>query len=194
MHKQPVIIAAAAVLIMGLSACGGGGTSPSITGDASTVTPGATAPGAEVSTAPPSPTTPRVAQFGQTASWPDGLSIKVDFAGWRPASEGAAGAVEGRIALFNITVTNNSQKEVSGGLLAHPRAQAGPANEEIGTAIDYRQDIGLGSFSTVLPGESQTAKAAYGISAAQASAVRFEFSDPAFSNPPIIFKGEIPAR
>jgi hypothetical protein len=193
MHRPVATTAATAALLMGLVGCSGGGTSPSVTGDAATMAPGTVTPAPETPTTTPTPTSPRVAEFGQTASWPGGLAIKVDFAGWRPASESASGAIEGRLALFTITLINNSQQEVNGGFLASPRAAAGPKNTEVEQATDYRQDIGYSTFSTVLPGESQQVNTAYGIAAAQASSVRLEFQDPKYTNPPIIFKGTIPA-
>ncbi|MFY9635615.1 MAG: hypothetical protein WAL27_12895, partial [Cellulosimicrobium cellulans] len=179
--------------LMGLVGCSGGGTSPSVTGDAATMTPGTVKPAPETTTATPTPTAPRVAAFGQQATWPDGVGIKVDFAGWRPAGEYASGAVEGRLALFTITLINNSQAEVDGGFLAMPRAAAGPQNKEVEQATDYEQDIGYSTFSTVLPGESQQVQTAYGIPAELVSSVRLEFKDPNYTNPPIIFKGAIPA-
>jgi hypothetical protein len=186
MHKPLATTAAAAALIVSLAACSY--SDPEATGDAATPPAGTVAP----TTPEPSPnaTGALVAEFGQTATYPDGVAVKLDFLGWRPATETTDGAVDGRIALFNISVTNNSPTEIEGALLSFPQLRAGPNNTRILIAADA--DALPGVMSTILPGESQQALAVYGIPADVAGDVRVEFPSLKFVDPPIIFKGALP--
>ncbi|MGM9472500.1 hypothetical protein ACS5PJ_10895 [Pseudarthrobacter sp. YS3] len=185
--KKLLASGAAFALLLALTSCAS--DTPTISGNPGGGETGSSA-SAAASTPSPTPTDNRMAAFGQTATFPDGVAIKVDFSGWVAATPAASGAVEGRIATFTVTVTNGSKKEWAGTLMGIPDVRVGPSLTPAEIAIDEGTDHFL---TTVMPGESQSAKLGYGITAADSGQVRLEFMPVDFIGTSVIFQGELAA-
>lgn len=69
------------------------------------------------------------------------------------------------------------------------KATVGPEGKHVSQL--YSSSLRGGGFSTILPGETQTIRVGYGISAADAKNVRIEVRAPNVSDRSAIFKGAI---
>ncbi len=145
----------------------------------------------EKASAPP-PATPvpsfQVAAFGDTVKFPGGVALTAK-ASVQPAGPYAAGAVEGRIVIVEVTVTNNSTTPFNAALVAYPKVTYGAKGFPAENAVDG--DKTSGSIGNLLPGEAQTATSGYGIPSAGLADVRIEFSGPSHGDDPAIFKGAV---
>ncbi len=118
--------------------------------------------------------------------------MTVKSVGFQPVGQYASGAVEGQAAVFEMTVQNAGEKELSAALMSLPKVTYGASNAKAGTVIDSSSNLGMDMLSTILPGETQTVKVAAAIPAAEAAAVRVEVTGPnAFTDKPAIFKGAV---
>lgn len=118
------------------------------------------------------PALPDVAAFGDTVTFSDGLTVTIQSAGLKTASAYAAGAVEGKIAAVQITVTNGSDEVVDAVGVSALTATAGEAGKPAPPAGD--DGITNSSLGSVLPGETKTGVFGYGLSAIDAQKVRLE--------------------
>lgn len=171
-------LAASAALALSLTACGG---------SSNTVTPAA--PAASASSAAPAENK-LSGTFSDTITFPGGVAVTVKPA-VVTADQYAAGAVEGKIVTFDISVTNGGKEDVNGAMMSFPKVSYGAQGTKAQTATDIQAGIGASSFSTILPGETSTVKVGYGIPAANFGDVRVEISSPSFSDKPAIFKGAV---
>jgi len=106
-----------------------------------------------------------------------------------PTTQGALGAVDNRAAVIIMAVTAGSQ-EIDAGLMGLPIVKVGATGKEVEKVYDS-ESLGMDSLSTILPGETQTIKIGYGMTAAQAKDVRVEVGGPSYEDRPAIFKGAI---
>jgi hypothetical protein len=173
-------LAASAALALSLTACGGANNTVS-SGAASAAAPAA----AETSAAPKLSGT-----FADTITFPSGVAVTVKPA-VVPAAQYAAGAVEGKIVTFDITVTNGGKESVNGAMMSYPNVSYGAQGTKAQNATDVQAGIGASSFSTILPGETSTVKVGYGIPAAGFADVRVEIAAPNMMDKPAIFKGAV---
>ncbi|MBJ2120848.1 hypothetical protein I6N91_07630 [Arthrobacter sp. MSA 4-2] len=178
--KNSIALTAALLLGIGLSACNGAeptespGGVPSATQDA-------------IGEAPAS----QSAAFGDTVTFEGDVEVTVESRGFQSASGSAPGAVEGRYAVFEITVVNNGQEEVDGGLMNLPTVRAGDAGTAVQPVVDSDTGIGGELLSTIPPGDTQTAQFAYGIAAADADIIQMEIADPTGTGEDAIYQGAI---
>ncbi len=190
--KLRVLFAAAAVAIAALSGCAG----------SNTVTPGPTTlptgagPTAPPTGAGPEPTqTPQVktsGAFGDTITFPSAIAVRVTPGRAIPASQTGMGAVEGKIVVFDVVVTNGGTEPINASMMGSPKVSYGAQGIQAQSAFDSQALGGYGgSFSTILPGETQTVSVAYGIPTAGFGDVRMEVNSANYSDPPAIFKGAV---
>lgn len=192
MNNNKTTFATLAAAIAVLTAC---------SGPAPTVEPGTNAP-SESSPVAPAPVTPTTAapttaaptpvdqqaKFGDTVTFEDGTKVKVTSGGFIKAGQQDDNAVEGRIAVINLSVTAG-REEIDAAMMGTPRVTAGaaarPAPQINASELSGEQ------LSTIPPGETQAIRIGYGISAADAKNVRVEVRGPSSSARPAIFEGEI---
>lgn len=186
--KLRVLWAAAAVAIGSLSACGG----------SNTVTPGPTTlptgagPEPTQTTATPTPQAKTSGAFGDTITFPSAIAVRVSSGKVVPASESGLGAVEGKIVVFDVAVTNVGTEPINASMMGTPKVSYGAQGIQAESVYDSAALGGSGgNFSTILPGETQTVAEAYGIPSASFGDVRMEVSSPNYSDPPAIFKGAV---
>lgn len=180
MNKTAVTtFAISAVLAGSLAACSGGNTIAPPPSQAAPATTSAPAP------------QQYTADFGGSVTFTDGVKVSVSQPKALPATETAAGAVEGKVVAITITVTNGSKAPVNGSLVGFPKFSYGADNVEAQTVYDAGQHIGDSHLSTILPGETQTATVGFGVPAAGYGAVRVEVRPVNFTDQPAIFKGAV---
>ncbi len=178
--KNSFALTAALSLGIGLSACGGAeptespGGVPSATQDAIGEMPAN-----------------QSAAFGDTVTFEGGVEVTVESRGFQSASGSAPGAVEGRYAVFEITVVNNGEAEVDGGLMNLPTVRAGDSGTAVQPVVDSDTGIGGELFSTIPPGETQTAQFAYGIAADDADLIQLEITDPTAAGEDALYQGAV---
>lgn len=192
MNKNKAAVATLAAAVAVLTAC---------SGPAPTVQPGTNTP-TESSPVAPAPVTPttaapttaaptpadRSAKFGDTVSFEDGTKVKVTSEGFIEAGQQDEGAVEGRIAVLNLSVTAG-REEIDAAMMGSARVTAGAAGRP---APQVRAgELSGEQLGTIPPGETQTVRIGYGISAADAKNVRVEVPAPNSSDRPAIFEGAI---
>jgi hypothetical protein len=169
---------AAIVALGSLTACGA---------SSNTVSQGSAAPAAASSAAAPEAKT--TGAFGDTITFPSGVAVKVTKGTVVPAAQYAAGAVEGNIVTFDLSVTNGSKEEINGAMMGMPKVTVGAQGTAVQNATDVQAGIGSAYLSTILPGETQTVKIGFGIPAANLNDVRMEVTGPTFTEKAAIFKG-----
>jgi hypothetical protein len=178
--KNSIALTASLLIALGLSGCSGADQA---------VTPGTEAPAtqgaAEESSAG------RSAAFGDTVTFDGDVEVTVESLGFQPASGSAAGAVDGQYAVFEITVVNNGQAEVDGGLMNLPLVRAGASGTSVQPVVDSDTGIGMEVLSTILPGGTQTAKFAYGIATADADLIQMDIADPTSTGQDATFQGAV---
>ncbi|MDT0169448.1 hypothetical protein [Pseudarthrobacter sp. BRE9] len=185
--KLKILFVAAAVAIGSLSACGG----------SNTVTPGLSTPPAAAGPEPTQTTatqTPRaktVGAFGDTITYPSAIAVKVSPGRVVPSSQTGMGAIEGKIVVFDLAVTNGGTEAVEGSMMGRPKVSYSAQGIEAQSAYDFALGNSGGSLSTILPGETQTVTVAYGIPTASFGDVRMEVHSANYSDPPAIFKGAV---
>ncbi|WP_374153037.1 hypothetical protein [Pseudarthrobacter sp. WHRI 8279] len=103
-----------------------------------------------------------------------------------PGGQYAYGAVEGNITLFTVTVVNEGTEPVNGFTMAYPRVTYGATGTEAQRANN--ENVGGGTLSTILPGETQSVKVGFGIPQVELPSVRVEVMGPSYSDFPAIFK------
>lgn len=183
MFKSRYALSAAAVIaVVALTGCGSSGNTVTSGSDASA------APAAAAETPAAAKTT---GTFGDTITFPNGVAVTVSKAVVVPAAQYAAGAVEGQIVTFDLSVKNGGTEDFAAALMGFPKVTVGAQGTQVQNATDINAGIGSGTFSTILPGETQTVKLGYGIPAAEFGDVRMEVTGPTFSDKPAIFKGAI---
>lgn len=173
--------AAAAVIIAAALALTGCSTAASNTVEKAGTT---AAPAAAPATTPP----PSVAAFGDSVKFPEGISVTTK-ATIQAAGPYASGAVEGKIVVVEVSVTNNSTEPFNAALTAYPKVTYGAKGDPAQHAFDG--DKTGGNIGNLLPGETQTATQGYGIPAAGLSDLRVEFNGPKFGDNPAVFKGAV---
>jgi hypothetical protein len=134
----------------------------------------------------------RSAKLGETVTYDKGVKVTLQSLGFQPVGQYASGAIEGQAAVFELTVENGGDTELSAGLMSLAKVSYGEKNTKAESVIDSGNKLGLDSFSTILPGETQTVKFGAAIPAASAGIVRIEVTGPnAFADKPAIFKGAV---
>jgi hypothetical protein len=148
------------------------------------------APESAASSAPTAsePALPDVAAFGDTVTFADGMTVTVQSAGLKPASASAYGAVDGKIAAVQITVTNEGDEVVDAGGVSTLTASAGEAGVSAPSAAD--EGIDNPTLGSILPGETRTAVFGFGLSAADAQKLRLEIYGNNHSDS-VVFAGAI---
>lgn len=155
------------------------------------VTKSSDLPPAPVTSSAPAPTktTAPAATFGDKVTFPSGVSVVVTAAS-TPADKYAIGAVDGKIVVVKIAITNGSAKSVSGFLPSIPKVSYGAQGVQADRAMDIQvADTKL--VSTVQPGETQTALYTAGVPVAEFGTVRVEVPSPNIGEDPAIVKGPI---
>ncbi len=185
MNKTTITAVLAAVALAALTGCGAASTNTI----SSAAPAAAAAPSDTVTTAPAA--TPGAAKFGQSVTFPSGVSVTVT-PDVQTASESAAGAIDGKIVYFNIKITNGSKASVDGSLASYPTVSYGAAGTAASSGVDMGAKGGASSWvRTLLPGETKTARAGFGIPAKDFGDVRVEISSPDLTDEPAIFKGSV---
>ena len=185
--KLNILFVAAAVAIGSLSACQG----------SNTVTPGPSTPPAAAgpeptqTTATPTPRAKTVGAFGDTITYPSAIAVKVSPGRVVPSSQTGMGAIEGKIVVFDLAVTNGGTEPIEGSMMGRPKVSYSAQGIEAQSAYDFALGNSGGSLSTILPGETQTVTVAYGIPTASFGDVRMEVHSANYSDPPAIFKGAV---
>lgn len=192
MNRKLALSSACLALAVGVTACQGepntiteGGDTPTAQAEATSVTPTPTV----TPPATPTPTVKLSGAFGDTITFPSGVAVKVSQPVAVAADQYAYNAVEGRIVVVEIAVTNGSKEPLDGSLMGYPTVRYSAKGIEARSANDAT--IGSDSFSTILPGETQTVKEGYGIPAAGFADVRVEIRGPSLEDRPAIFKGAV---
>lgn len=180
MNRTAAVVALGAVLFLGACSQPENVIVPSSAPSASSTSPS--------QEATPSPARKLSAAFGESVIFPEGVSITVAAPSLVPASASAAGAVEGQIAVFDMTVKNSSKESVNAALMSYPKVSYGASGAQAQTASDIGAGLGSASFSTVLPGETQTIRVAFGIPPAELASARVEIQAPDLTGQPAIFK------
>lgn len=139
-------------------------------------------------TAPTAAAAPYIAAFGDTVKFPEGIAVTAK-ATLQTAGQYAAGAVEGKIVVVEVSVTNNSAEPFNAALTGYPKVTYGAKGLPADIAADG--DKTSGNIGNLLPGETQTATNGYGIPAAGLSDIRIEFNGPKFGDSPAVFKGAV---
>ncbi len=134
------------------------------------------------------PALPDVAAFGDTVTFADGMTVTIQSAGLKTASAYAAGAVEGKIAAVQITVTNEGEEVVDAAGVSALTASAGEAGTPAPSAAD--EGITNPTLGSILPGETKTGVFGYGLSAIDAQKVRLEIYGNNFEDR-VVFAGAI---
>jgi len=185
MNKPVAALAVTAAIAFALTGCGGSNTvqPPAPAAAASTPAPAVTPS--------PTPTSAPVGEFGGTVTFPSGVKLTLGKPVVVVAGQYSSGGVEGKIVTFDISVTNGSKTALSAAMLGFPSVTYGANGDKAEMASDFQQKIGAPTFTTILPGETQTGKAGYGIPAAGFGAVRVEFRAPSYTEQPAIFKGAV---
>jgi hypothetical protein len=192
MNRNQATIATLAAAVAVMTAC---------SGPAPNVQPGTNTP-AESSPVAPAPVTPTTAApttaaptpadlsatFGDTVTFTDGTKVKVTSGGFIKAGQQDEGAVDGRIAVLNLSVTAG-REEIDAAMMGSARVTVGTAGSPA-PQIRSRELTGE-QLTNVPPGEMQTIRIGYGISAADAKDVRVEVPAPTSSDLPAIFEGAI---
>ncbi|WP_267275749.1 hypothetical protein [Arthrobacter sp. CDRTa11] len=134
----------------------------------------------------------RSAAIGETVTYDSGVKVTVKSLGFQPVGQYAVGAVEGQAAVFELTVENGGKEELNAALMSLPKVTYGASNAKAESVIDSGAGLGMNMLSTILPGETQQAKVAAAIPAAEAGTVRVEVTGPsAFTDKAAIFKGAL---
>lgn len=182
MKKALLVLPVAALLLAGCS-------SPAPSVSSGKETQAAAAGGAA---ATPAAASDRSAALGETVTYESGVKVTVKSLGFQPVGQYASGAIEGQAAVFELTVENGGKEELNAALMSLPKVTHGASNVKADSVIDSSAGLGMDMLSTILPGETQQAKVAAAIPAADAGAVRVEVSGPsAFTDKPAIFKGAL---
>ncbi|MFJ6378358.1 hypothetical protein ACIQH9_21880 [Pseudarthrobacter oxydans] len=126
------------------------------------------------------------APLGGTITFPSGVKVSVSPPEVVPGGQYAYGAVEGNIPLFTVTVVNEGTEPVNGFTMAYPRVTYGATGTEAQRANN--ENVGGGTLSTILPGETQSVKVGFGIPQVELPSVRVEVMGPSYSDFPAIFK------
>jgi hypothetical protein len=185
-RRRHALAAAVLFAAVGLAGCSGNTVTP----PPNTISTGTAAAPAPAAAAKPSPTASGDAAFGSTVTFPEGVTLTVTYSGTVPATPGAAGAVNGRIAVFTVAVTNGSKQPVMGALMSYPTATFGAAGQHATAAFDAGQGIGE-PLTTINPGESQTIKVGFNFPVTAPAPARLEFTPPSYAETPAIFKGTV---
>jgi hypothetical protein len=186
MKKLTISVTIAALSIAALTGCGSEASSNTIS---STTAAAPVAAAAPASSAPAS--TPGAAKFGQTVTFPSGVSVTVT-PEVHTASESAAGAIDGKIVYFNVKIHNGSKASINGSLSSSPTVSYGADGTEASSGVDLGTKGGdTGWVRTLLPGETKTARSGVGIPVKDFGDVRVEVSSPDMADDPAIFKGSI---
>ncbi|MHA7263163.1 hypothetical protein ACX80W_08170 [Arthrobacter sp. TMN-37] len=178
--RNSIALTATLLIGLGLSGCGGGESAetppsePPTTQDAIEEVP-----------------SNQSAAFGDTVTFDGGVEVTLQSHGFEAASGSAPGAVDGQYAVFEITVVNNGEEEVDGGLMNLPTVRAGDSGTAVQPVVDSDTGIGTEVLSTIPVGGTETAKFAYGIAAADADLVQVEIADPTGAGQDAIFQGAI---
>lgn len=147
--KNLSVITLSAALLLGLSACSGGGP----TGEASTP---ASAPAAQSApqTEEPSGTT-GTSKFGQVWKYDDGLTITVSKPAASVGTETSTAAGK-PISVFTVTIVNGTKEAVKP--LAFPTVNHGAEGLSAEQVFDSAAGLGGGFDNTILPGKRATVK------------------------------------
>ena len=186
-RKLALTVSALALAAGSLTACGE---------ESNTATPGPDNPAAtptpaqEMSTDAPAPTTATPtaktsAAFGDTITFPSGVAVKAEQPVTVTAAPNAAGAVQGKIVIIDVAVTNGSKELIND-------ANMGAQGTAAQNAVDAQAGIGMATFSGIRPGETRTVKLGYGIPEAGLADVQMKVQAPNFDvASPAIFKGAV---
>jgi len=174
MKKTIAALAASVALAATLAACSG-----------NTVEAPAPAP-SQSQAQPAAPTQGTSSAFGGAVTFPGGVKVSVSKPELVPGGQYAYGAVEGKITTFTITVTNGSDQPINGGLMGFPQVTYGAKGTKASNANN--ESIGANFLSTILPGETQSAKVGYGVPPAELATVRVEVMGPNIADLPAVFK------
>lgn len=168
-----------ALVVTALTGC----TTPTTTPNAGAKPAAAVTTQAATAAAPAPQTT-----WGDTVTFNGGLTATVTAAS-QPAGEYPYGAVEGRIVVVTLTLTNTSQTPINAVFTSLPRLTSGTAGIKAESAYD--NSINLDTVGNMLPGETRTVTSGYGVPTANYGAVRVEVTAPDMVSPSAVFKGAI---
>ena len=144
----------------------------------------------------PAPTTEapavrdKIAKFGESFEYMDGLAVTVTGAGAAIASETAAGAevTEGQMYLFTVEVVNGSE-EIFDPAMFMAEVNYGPEGTAASQVFDSAQNLGDRFQGRILPGKKQTVTYAFAIPADKLGEVlmivspSYEHAEQLFSSP-----------
>jgi len=176
MKKLIAALAASVVLAASLAACSGN------TVEAPTPAPN------QSQAEPAAPTQGTVAAFGGALTFPSRVKVSVAKPQVIPGGQYAYGAIEGKITVLTITVTNGSDQPVNATLMGVPKVTYG--SNGASASIASNEAVGSSVLSTILPGETQSVKVGYGVPPAQVATVRVEVMSPNIADLPAVFKAK----
>lgn len=157
--------------------------SPSVTATTSAaVSPSATvATSAAVSPSPSNSASPGSlsAAFGQTITFPSGFSVKISYLGRFTPGPLAFGAEDGKIAAFEVTVRNGTNRKINMTFSSIPIFTYGPDHTEATVAGDVTiEGVHPFLFPTLEPGQEATMKDLEGIPEKWLEDVRATMNNP----------------
>lgn len=174
MRTKPALLTLT-IAALALTACAG----PTIT----PATPAAHKPAAAVAAQ-----TSGAAKLGDTTTFSDGIKATVT-AHTIKAGQYAYGAVDGRILVVTVKLTNTSHTAINAVMTSVPTVTVGANGTPAGTASDPA--VKVGTIGDLLPGETQTAETGYGVAPADLGSVRVSVADPDLAGDPAVFKGAV---
>lgn len=141
-------------------------------------------------TEPPAAIKDKIAKFGESFEYLDGLTVTVTGAGAGIASDTAAGAevTEGQMYLFTVEVMNGSE-EIFDPAMFRAEVNYGPEGTAASMVFDSAQNIGDRFQGRILPGKKQTVTYAFAIPADKLGEVlmivspSYEHAEKLFSSP-----------
>lgn len=128
------------------------------------------------------------AKFGGAVTFPNKVKVSVSQPKAVPAGQYAFGAVQGKITVFTITVTNGSDQPVNGALMGVPRVTYGASGTQAKLATN--ETIGGEFLGNILPGEKQSVQVGYGVPPAEVASMRVEVMSANLADTPAVFKGQ----
>lgn len=134
------------------------------------------------------PAASRVATFGDTVTYSNGVAVTVT-AKTIDAGQYAYGAIDGKITVVSIAITNGSKEEINGALMSLPNVSYGETGKKADIATDT--SVKFDVASTILAGETKTVQSGHGIPVAELANVRVEVNAPDFKEKAAIFKGAV---
>lgn len=122
--------------------------------------------------------TMKTAPLGSSLTYTSGVSVSVTSQGFHSVTPGLASAIEGEVAVFQITVHNASSSALPASHMMRPRVGYGQRYIAADLVIDPTTGLGSDSLGVIPPGESRSGFVGAGVPFTQASSVRVDVRGP----------------